>query len=233
MVVVLDRAGVIEEIHIGAGLEGLVEAHDLIGQDLHTVFEPDDATARLAQLAKVFEQGANSVEYESTLTGTTRFLEARGIQLDENRALIVIRNVTDERTAYAHLRAIYDAFPDIISISNRNGVIVEMTVGRAEQDLEIDPASYIGKSFVDFFPPEEAVHQLELQQRALAGEIVTTEYKMAYGAVQGWAESSGTRLDDDHVLWVTRDITRRRRAEEELRASEDRYRNIVETAAEG
>jgi PAS domain S-box-containing protein len=35
------------------------------------------------------------------------------------------------------------------------------------------------------------------------------------------------------VLWVTRDVTGRHEAEQELRESEDRYRNIVETAAEG
>src|SRR6185312_8966582 len=88
-------------------------------------------------------------------------------------------------------------------------------------------------SFTEFLTPEESDRQLALQERALAGEMVNTEYKVTIDGMTGWAESSGVRLDDDHVLWVTRDVTGRHEAEQELRESEDRYRNIVETAAEG
>jgi PAS domain S-box-containing protein len=240
MVIVLDRAAVIQEIHMGAVLLGQADADDFIGKSLAGIFEPEEAAFRIANIMKIFEQGAYNFQYESTYTGETRYLDARGVQLDEDRALIVIRDQTDVQRAFnelhasqAHLRAIYDAFPDNISISDRNGTIVEVIKGSAAPEREWDADLFLGKSFVELFPPEEAVHQLENQQRALEGEVVTTEYEVSFGPLQAWAESSGTRLDDEHVLWVTRDTTRRHLAEEELRASEDRYRTIVETAAEG
>ena len=118
-------------------------------------------------------------------------------------------------------------------MSNRDGRIIEVNAGNNGTLLQLDPDELVGRCFTEFLGPEEARRQLELQRRALAGETVTTEYEIEIGGVHGWAESSGTRLDDEHVLWVTRDVTKRRRAEEELRASENRYRNIVETAAEG
>ena len=153
---------------------------------------------------------------------------------DSSRPTIgeVLHRTHDSESA-ARLRAIYDAFPDIISVSNRDGRIIEVNAGNNGTLLQLDPDELVGRCFTEFLGPEEARRQLELQRRALAGETVTTEYEIEIGGVRGWAESSGTRLDDEHVLWVTRDVTKRRRAEEELRASEDRYRNIVETAAEG
>src|SRR5207237_1492354 len=48
-----------------------------------------------------------------------------------------------------------------------------------------------------------------------------------------WFAASISPTQSDTVVWVARDITKRKRAEEALREAEAKYRNIFENALEG
>jgi PAS domain S-box-containing protein len=94
----------------------------------------------------------------------------------------------------------------------------------------------LGRSDLTMSPAELNEHVRALHQRALAGETVLFEALAT--------RKSGERFDIEtrgvpilhqgrpHVLYVGRDITARKRAEQALRASEEQYRAIFKATAD-
>jgi PAS domain S-box-containing protein len=87
------------------------------------------------------------------------------------------------------------------------------------------------------YPPEYARQRLDLVRRALAGEACHAELE----AIRKNGERIPTEfraipfehLGRPHVLTIARDITARKEAEQALRASEEQYRAIFNTAVDG
>jgi PAS domain S-box-containing protein len=95
------------------------------------------------------------------------------------------------------------------------------------------------QAFINAVHPEDRLRVKQACKRAIAqGESDEQEYRVVYpdGRVR-WilnrARSVGNAADKPlHMTGVVLDITERKRAEEELRESEERYRNVVETQSE-
>jgi PAS domain S-box-containing protein len=99
------------------------------------------------------------------------------------------------------------------------------------------PKEIIGKHFSIFYPPErvaEGFPDYELRSAAATGRFEDEGWRIRKDGSRLWASVIITALrDDDGKLIgfakVTRDLTERRNAEEELRLSEERFRLIVQT----
>jgi diguanylate cyclase (GGDEF)-like protein/PAS domain S-box-containing protein len=99
----------------------------------------------------------------------------------------------------------------------------------------------MGKRALDVFPHLRTQGVDRLLGRALAGETVRSEdtlYGTPLTEKTGWVTGSYTPQWDAHgnvvgVIAVLLDVTDRKRAEEELRASEERYRLTFDQAAVG
>ena len=107
----------------------------------------------------------------------------------------------------------------------------------AQQIKGYEPSEIIGKHFSVFYPPErvaEGFPEYELRSAAATGRFEDEGWRLRKDGSRFWASVVITALRDDvgkliGFAKVTRDLTERRAAEEELRLNEERFRLIVQT----
>ena len=158
-------------------------------------------------------------------------LEARILQLEQgNRELA---------SSHAQLRAILDNEPECVKLLAADGSLLEMNPAGLRM-LEADSLQQVQNHCV--YPLIVAEHRAAfraLNEKVLAGGHGMLEFEII-GLKGGrrWLETHASPLRDDSgaitaTLGITRDITGRKQAEEQLRASEDQLRQAVTAADAG
>ena len=133
------------------------------------------------------------------------------------------------------LERVLDESLDIITTIGFDGEI--KAVNRAcAPVLGYGPEELLGRRYMQLVHPEDRPGAVEAAKRLYRGETVAllqNRYLRKDGGV-AWIEWSATPLPDEGVYHcVARDVTARRRAEEELRRSEDRLNLAVSSARLG
>jgi PAS domain S-box-containing protein len=100
--------------------------------------------------------------------------------------------------------------------------------------LRKKPNEVIGKSVSKIFPKEIAAHSIRnLYKVFKTGKGLSVEEKLVLGGSEFWSSTALNPVKDDNgkitgVQGVVRDITERKRAEEKIKESENRYRSYIE-----
>ncbi|MEJ7928568.1 PAS domain S-box protein [Ramlibacter sp. AN1015] len=163
-------------------------------------------------------------------------------QAGRPHALTVLRDVTERRRNERTLRASEEQYRTIFNSS------VDALVLRAADFSIVDVnASYevmsgysraevLGVDRVLANPPEAGARIRELHETALAGETVRLETQLVRRDGHCFElELRGVPTlyrDQRHVLYIGRDITQAKRAEQALRDSEEQYRAIFNASAD-
>jgi PAS domain S-box-containing protein len=140
----------------------------------------------------------------------------------------------EERTAQfqqksSELEAILDAFPDLFFRHAADGTILNCQVGRQEHDLYLAPENFLGKRLVECLPPDLG----EQLQEAIAQTVQTQslnsiEYSLLMPTGEEYYEARFVPVGVDEVIGVIRNISDRKTAEIALRASEQKYQQILD-----
>ena len=133
-----------------------------------------------------------------------------------------------EATA-AELQAVVAAIGEVVLVLDRDGRY--LSVGPDAHERLAQPASVLlGSTLHDVFAPERAEWFMAIIARAIeTGVVVETEYDITIDDRVHWSSASVSRLDDHRVVWVARDITARKAAEEALRTSQRLMQQVLET----
>ncbi len=132
------------------------------------------------------------------------------------------------RASEKKLRSIFQSMVDVVLVLDREGRYLEIAPTRTNL-LYRPPRELIGKTVVEVFPPALADLCLGAIRSALqSGRTVPIEYEMEIAGNPVWFSGSVTPFTEDSVVWVARDITDRKVAEESLWRSEERFNQLAE-----
>ncbi|HZP67447.1 MAG TPA: PAS domain S-box protein [Rudaea sp.] len=222
-------------------------AVELIGKPAGELAAWLDAEARDA-LPRTLVHDADCVELETTLRTAegrehTLLVASRMLVLnDEPCILSVVHDTTERRQSeemQRRLAAIVNASEDAIAAENLEGVITNWNPG-AEKVFGYTAAEAIGMRALALFPPEIAADEPRFLERLRRGESLK-HYETVRVRKDGRridvavtlspiADSSGKVVG---IAKIARDITERKRAENALRASEERFRTTLDNILEG
>lgn len=134
----------------------------------------------------------------------------------------------------ARNRALLNAIPDLMLEVSAEGVYLDCLEAKGGKWLPVTPEDRIGKH-VSALLPEAIAHQYQDAIRAVLETRIPQafEYQIVVADELQTFEARVVGCNADSTLFIVRNITDRKRAEEALRIAEENYRSIFENALEG
>jgi PAS domain S-box-containing protein len=233
-------------------------ARDIIGWDhdavldksIATIYEPSERNVLETELGRASKLGFSAHEGCYVRSSGEQFWAHVSLSAlhssDEELTgyAVVVRDLTEERAAQqklresdARMRLMIDSVRDYaIFMLDADGNVASWNRG-AQLAKGYTPGEIVGRNIEAFYPREdrEAGRARKLLEIAVReGRVEDKGWRVRKDGSRFWADVVITALrDDDGELKgftkVTRDLTERRRAEEDLRRSEERFRLLVDS----
>ncbi len=146
-----------------------------------------------------------------------------------------IRAEEAQRESRQNLQTLFDTLDDMLFILDSTGLIL-MTNPVVQQRLGYTPEELASMHVLDVHPPGQRQEAAAIVADMIAGRASMYSIPlMARDGTQIPVETKvarGTWGGRDVLFGISRDVTERRRAEELVRQSEERYRELVENATD-
>ena len=225
---------------------------ELMGMNYRKYTDKETAKNLFQVFNGIYKTGNTSINYSYELIrkdGAKRYIEASASikknSLDKPIGFRgIIRDVTSRKQAEEALgkseekyRTLLDNASDAILLANDEGNLLELNK-KAEELLGYTRQELWGVNIANIHPPEELEKIIngfkEIKQNGLGTvnntAVLRKDGKTVFVDISGSViEYSGEKV----LQGIFRDITERKKMEETLRQSEERYRSILESIREG
>ncbi|MCK6538971.1 MAG: PAS domain S-box protein [Anaerolineales bacterium] len=212
---------------------------EFLGMTLLDIRPPEDRARLLDNVAAVTEGLDEAGDWRHIKKDGSLIdveITSHTLDFDGYRAEVVLVNDITERkraeeklaASEAELRALFAAMRDVVLIIDRDGVYRKI----APTDpalLYRPPEELLGKTLQDVFPPEEAEKFLAATHRVLeTKQVEQIEYELPINGRRVWFSASITPMTKDTTVWVARDVTERKHAEERIQNQLNRLNALRE-----
>lgn len=212
----------------------------LVGKNINEVLSPTLLTVANNYFEEILKTGEPQIfEYPFQVNNETLYFECRVVPCGVNRVLSIIRDVTTRRRTEAQFNQLQERFskaflanPSAIAITTLvQGIFVDVNprfleifgfereevIGRSILDLNILPDSGTRQLIAQTLRTEGRFHNAEIRLRTKSGQLRHTLASMELIELN----------NKKHVLSMYYDITDRIQAENALRSSEERFRQVI------
>ena len=224
---------------------------DLIGKTVFDIF-PQDVACGLAEYDDTVIETLSPVEYETEILGPdglpqTNLVVKFPVTGPDSNAVWVgcaSTNITERKRAEEalrwserDLRGILDNMVDTFFRTDRDGRIIMVSPSVTDL-LGISPEEALGREATDFLADPGSKENFANVLNSHNGELVGTELRFRNANDQDvWVLATARHYFDEDgdvagIEGVAHDITMRKRAEQALRRSEDRFRDFAEASSD-
>ncbi|UHA60854.1 PAS domain S-box protein [Metabacillus litoralis] len=247
--ILVHSQGVIEYINeAGVRAFGASSYKELIGKPIFDFVHQDDRLEAKERIQLLESETGSIMEMQDRsmvkVDGTVFYIEyiAAGIMYNGKPGIqLMFRDTTEKRKmeealrqSEAKYRLIAENMTDLMGVMELDGVLTYASPSHTAI-LGFPPETYEGKNVLGMVHPED----IPMVQEAISKVIhtrkhITIEIRYKHREKHWvWLEANGSPIFDEdgnivQLMVVGRDITRRKRRQEALRKSEERYRLIAE-----
>ncbi|MDH3637307.1 MAG: PAS domain S-box protein [Gammaproteobacteria bacterium] len=178
--------------------------------------------------------------FEVTVTNLTEDPLVAGLVLNARDVRLHKQVVEQHRETREFLDAVFENIPHMIFVKEAEQLRFVRFNKAVETILGYPRESFLGKNDFDIFPSEQAKFFTDTDRKVLSGSKVLDIPEEAVVAQDGSVRTLHTKkipiaLGDGqarYLLGISEDITERKVVEQEIRLSEERYRSVMEHAAD-